>query len=186
MSNLTPEPQFATPTLRIATPADSLCLSALAIQVFLDTYARDGIRPALAREALTTFSHTEFDRAIADPNTCVVVAELNAHRVGFAQITLAAEHELAPRGAQSELLRLYVQEPFTHQQIGSKLLSEAESVAAAHGAAVLWLTPWVHNHRALAFYARRGYQDHGLTYFTFEGESHANRLFAKHLTSRAA
>jgi diamine N-acetyltransferase len=73
--------------------------------------------------------------------------------------------------------------PFTGAQVGTRLLARAEDIATAAGAAVLWLTPWVHNHRALAFYARRGYQDHGLTHFMFEGESHENRLVAKRLAT---
>ncbi len=109
------------------------------------------------------------------------MAELTGHLVGFAQITVGAVHELAPIGRQSELLRLYVQEPFTGHQIGTRLLEASEQLAADSGASVLWLTPWVHNVRALNFYARRGYQDYGLTYCTFEGETHENRLYAKHL-----
>jgi len=158
------------------------------MQVFLDTYATDGIRPALAREVLSTYSQASFDDAVADPLARVVVAEHRGHMVGFAQVTLCARHELAPGGVQAELLRLYVQEPFTGIKVGTTLLAEAEKLAASAGATVMWLTPWAHNHRALAFYTRRGYADFGLTPFTFEGESHENRVLAKalHATSRAA
>ena len=45
-------PAAADIALRPATPADAPTLSALAIQVFLDTYAPEGIRPAVAREVL--------------------------------------------------------------------------------------------------------------------------------------
>ena len=166
--------------LRRAVPADSLCLWALAMQVFLDTYATEGIRPALAREVSSSFSQARFDHVIADDRTRLVVAEHDGHMVGFAQVSLSATHELAPRGVQAELLRLYVQEPFTGVKVGTRLLAEAERLAASEAATVLWLTPWVHNHRALAFYARRGYADFGLTSFTFEGESHENRVLAKH------
>ena len=38
--------------LRPATPEDALSLRVLAMQVFLDTYAADGMRADLAREAL--------------------------------------------------------------------------------------------------------------------------------------
>ena len=85
---------------------------------------------------------------------------------------------------QAELLRLYVQEPFTGKHIGSLLLVEAERLAQEGGATVLWLTPWVHNTRALAFYAAQGYADHGRTEFRFEGESHENRLLARCLTGK--
>jgi diamine N-acetyltransferase len=171
--------------LRPAVPDDALCLSVLAMQVFLDTYCTEGIRPSVAREVLGTYSPQAFAEALQRPDTQLVVAERAGHLVGFAHITLGATHELAPAGVQAELLRLYVQEPFTGCRLGTRLLAQAEQLAAAAGATVLWLTPWVHNHRALAFYARRGYADHGPTWFEFEGERHANRLFARHLDRQA-
>ena len=172
--------------LRGATPEDALCLSVLAMQVFLDTYAIDGIRPEIAREVLASYSQDTFSRAIADGGSHITVAELNKNLIGFAQVTLSANQEMAPSGKQAELLRLYVQEPFTSVKVGTQLLAQAERIAANAGATVLWLTPWVHNFRAIAFYAKRGYTDYGLTYFTFEGESHENRVLAKSVARTCA
>ena len=165
---------------------DALCLSVLAMQVFLDTYATQGIRPAIACEVLSAYSQAAFERAISAPVSRLAVAESEGHLVGFAQLTLGPGHALAPAGSPAELLRLYVQEPFTGRQVGSRLLAWTQQAATAAGANVLGLTPWVHNHRALAFYARRGYTDHGPTHFTFEGESHENRVFAKSLLPPAS
>lgn len=167
--------------LRPARAEDALCLSVLAMQVFLDTYATEGIRPVLAREVLATYAQAEFARALVASDTRIEVTESRGNLIGFAQLTLGARHPLAPDGTQAELLRLYVQEPFTAMRVGTRLLARAEARAADCGAAVLWLTPWVHNQRALAFYARRGYRDFGRTEFVMEGESHENRLLAKAL-----
>ncbi|MCP5283784.1 MAG: GNAT family N-acetyltransferase [Burkholderiaceae bacterium] len=169
--------------IREATYDDPLCLSVLAMQVFLDTYATQGIRPAIAREVLSGYSEAVFRGAVTDEMARIHVAEVSGHLVGFAHVTLGAQHELSPPGNQSELLRLYVQEPFVGQGIGTMLLAQAEAAAAQGGSTVLWLTPWVHNHRALQFYKRRGYEDYGLTQFVFEGESHDNRLYAKHIAA---
>lgn len=57
----------------------------------------------------------------------------------------------------------------------------AETTAVQHGADVMWLTPWVHNARALQFYARLGYVDVGSTSFLMEGEAHENRVLCKRL-----
>jgi len=173
-------------SIRLASPDDALCLSVLAMQVFLDTYATQGIRPAIAREVLSEYSQSSFEEALGSCRSLLAVAESQGHLVGFAQVTLGAKHDLSPAGSQAELLRLYVQEPFTGQKVGSQLLNWAEAAAQQSGAKVLWLTPWVHNLRAIAFYAKRGYKDYGLTYFTFEGESHENRVFAKSLPSPSA
>jgi ribosomal protein S18 acetylase RimI-like enzyme len=172
--------------LRSARADDALCLSMLATQVFLDTYATEGIRPALVREVCRSYGQAQYEKALVAGDTRIEVAERNGHLIGFAQITLGASHALAPSGVQAELLRLYVQEPFTGMHLGTRLLARAEEIAAAHGASVLWLTPWVHNHRALAFYARRSYIDYGRTEFILEGESHENLVVAKVLRSAAA
>jgi diamine N-acetyltransferase len=171
-------------TLRDAVADDALCLSVLAMQVFLDTYATQGIRPAIAREVLSGYSQAAFSQLLDDPQTRLICAERVGHLVGFAQVTFCATHALAPCGAQAQLSRLYVQEPFTAQGVGTLLLSQAERAARAAGATVLWLKAWVHNHRAVQYYGRRGYQDHGPTLFTFEGESHENRVFARSLALR--
>ncbi len=186
VSNQSPTSQLDGVQLRAAEIQDTLCLSVLAMQVFLDTYATQGIRPAIAREVLSGYSQVTFDAALVNPHARLCVAERLGHLVGFAHVTLGATHELAPPGRQAELLRLYVQEPFTGRHVGSRLLARAEQLALEGGASVLWLTPWVHNHRAVAFYLRRGYQDYGLTHFVFEGESHENRVHAKHLGTASA
>ena len=99
--------------LRPAVLEDALCLSVLAIQVFLDTYATEGIRPAIAREVMASCSERSFREAIGNEETKLLVAERLGHLIGFAQLTMDATHELAPKGNQAELLRLYVQEAFT-------------------------------------------------------------------------
>lgn len=171
--------------LRAAQAPDALCLQVLATQVFLDTYATQGIRPALAREVLETFALPRFEAWLADGGSQLHVAEREEHLLGFAHVTLGARHDLASaagEGEQAELLRLYVQEPFTGQGLGTALLRQAERSAHAAGARVMWLSPWVGNHRAIAFYPRRGYQDHGQTWHRWEGEAFENRLYARCLT----
>lgn len=174
--------QAATPLdYRTAVPADALCLGALAMQVFLDTYATAGISPKLAREAFDRGSEQEFAALLADPLVTIVVAERAGHLVGFAQVGHGAAHEQVADPTAAELYRLYVQEPFTGQGVGRELLRQAERVAAARGAGTLWLTAWVGNARALAFYPRQGYVHAGDTIYSFGGDDFANKLFARAL-----
>ena len=170
------------PTICSATADDALCLSVLAMQVFLDTYATDGIRPAIAREALSAYAPAVYQGLLQSSATTILVAETRGHLCGLAQVTLGTSHPLLPVcTAPAELDRLYVQEPFTGRGLGRALLHAAEHNAAARGAGLLWLTPWVHNHRALHFYARERYIDIGSTWFELDDGRHENRLLARHL-----
>lgn len=164
--------------IRPAGPADALCLGVLAMQVFLDTYATDGIRPEIAREVLGTYTPATYEALLARPDVSILVAERRGHLLGFVQTTLGTGHALVTARAPAEVDRLYVQEPFTGRGLGRRLLHAAEADAADRGCDLVWLTPWVHNRRALHFYAREGYADRGPTWFEFEGERHENRLLA--------
>lgn len=167
--------------LRPATQEDALCLSVLATQVFLDTYATTGIRPAIAKEVLHTFSVSAFASLLDQHGTFIHVVERDGHLLGFSQINIGTRQELLTARHPAELDRLYVQEAFTRMGLGSQLLQIAETTAAQHGTDFMWLTSWVHNARALQFYARQGYADIGSTSFLMDGETHENRVLCKQL-----
>lgn len=169
------------PIIRPAVLEDALCLGVLATQVFLHNYATTGIRPAIAKEVLNSFSTCAIEQVLRQPQTFVHVAELDGHLLGFPQVSIGTKQDLVHTTLPAELDRLYVQEPFTHLGLGSRLIQASEAAAAIRNASALWLTPWVHNARALKFYAKHGYTDLGATYFSMEGEQHENRVVCKTL-----
>ena len=173
-------------TLRAAGPGDALCLSILATQVFLDTYAFAGITHAVASEVRSAFNTEAFAEILSTRATFITVAVRQDALVGFAQTTVGTTQSLAPTGEPAELDRLYVQEPYTHFGIGSRLLNTHEALAANRGAEVLWLSPWVGNHRALCFYAKHQYKDFGLVFFYMGEHKVENRVYAKRLLRIAA
>jgi GNAT superfamily N-acetyltransferase len=177
------QPQTATNllTLRPAVAQDALCVSVLGMQVFLDTYATEGIRESIALAAVEMFAPTTLSAVIADPSTRIIVAQVARHIVGFAQIVGTTDHPLIGCADAAELQRLYVQERFTGQGIGQQLLLRAETCARQLGASRLWATVWAGNDRALGFYPRQGYTHLGTPLYALQNETHANYLFAKML-----
>ena len=171
------------PTYRTAVAADALCLSVLATQVFLDTYATQGIRPAIAREVRQYLSEEAFAEILAQPRHSVLLAEIEGHLIGFAQLTHDRTHDrLPPENRATELNRLYVQRPFLGKGIGKALLARSEALARSEGAHLLWLTAWTGNAHALRFYESQGFQDVGASVYTFENDTYETRLFLKPLS----
>lgn len=167
--------------IRVANPEDALCIAVLGMQVFLDTYATEGIRDSIAREVLTAFSPQAVMKALEQPCTSMMVAEVEGHLVGFAQVAMETAHELIATPGAAELQRLYIQEKFAGKGIGNQLLQHAEQQARLRGAPLLWATVWIRNARALAFYPRQGYECMGCPRYVLQHETHENRLFAKRL-----
>ena len=106
------------PSIRPATPADMECLTALAIQVWLHTYATDGIRSSIAHYVLTEYTPEHFAHIIADPQWQLLVAEVNQHLVGYALVGFDSICPTEPE-AEVEMATLYVQEHFEGEGIGS-------------------------------------------------------------------
>lgn len=168
-------------TVRQASTPDAITVAALSVQVFLDTYATEGIRPDLAREAFSEYSAEAFARRLGEAGRSLILAESGAGLLGYAEVLVLPL--LAPAGQLSgaELVRLYVQPAAQRAGVGRALLERAEQAVLAARVAAVWLTAWNGNVNAHAFYARMGYADVGATTYSFQGNTYANRVFAKHL-----
>lgn len=159
-------------------------MGALAIQVFLDTYAKVGIRADLAREALAHYAPEAFSARLADPHTTFVVAEKDDGLLAFGEVTRHRPCPVATLDGTVELVRLYVQPASQGLGLGRALLQRAETLAKETGARTLWLTAWVGNAPALAFYRAQGYQRVGTTDYVVENRSYENHVLAKTVLGR--
>ena len=173
-------------TLRLASVPDAVTVSALSIHVYLDTYAKKGIRPDVAREARSEYSVKAFARRLAEPQRRIVVAERGDGLLGFAEVLLTSVPSPAGNLTGAELVRLYVQPAAQRMGLGRALLARAEQLVRTANIPVLWLTPWDGNHNARAFYAHVGYEDVGATTYSFQGITVPNRVFAKALEATGA
>jgi len=171
--------------LRSGTPGDATCIAALSTQVFLDTYAPDGVRPDLAREALSQYSPEQFESRLSDANRSFIVAEVGEGLRGFAELDTRPSPPpvIASPGQGFELVRLYIQPAAQRTGLGRRLLGESELLCERAGAGSLWLQAWAENARALEFYRALGYMDVGASTYTFENRSYENRVLVKQLAA---
>lgn len=151
--------------------AESLC--ALAIQVWLHTYAIEGISSLIARYVLSRFTPNNFEALLREKSSAVFVAEIDHNLVGYATVTGGALCP-APTSAKAELATLYVQEHFMGQGIGHALLVHAQRWARQRERSHLWLTTYSQNRRAIAFYTKHGYTKIDVTLFELGTEKHEN------------
>lgn len=161
--------------IRAGRPADAPLLAALATQVFLQTYATQGISGAVAGHVLAEFTPAKFQAWVASDTAAVLVAERHAHLVGYARLAFDAVCPV-PGAGTVELATLYVQSHFTGRGVGAALLAQAEALALQRTPQPLWLTVNAKNLRAITFYAAQGWSRIGSARFVLGGESHPNHV----------
>lgn len=152
---------------------DAQGLAVLATQVWLHTYATEGVSSVIASYVLSEFTPQKFETRLADAASIVLVAEIDKNLVGYA-ITTDGVSCPARTSAKVELATLYVQEHLVGKGVGSSLLRQAELWARQRADSSLWLTVNSKNARAKMFYATHGYTERGVTFFKLGHEDHEN------------
>ena len=160
--------------IRHASDQDFKNLTALAIQVWLHTYARKGIRNKISGYVLSRFTPDYFKGLHESPCQKILVAGKENHLVGFITIDLNARCS-GTHVSGYEVVTLYVQEFFQGRGIGTKLLKAAIKEYGSN----LWLTTWIKNEPGIRFYKKSGFHEAGITFFDLEGEKHENFILAK-------
>lgn len=155
--------------VRAGVSGDAERLAALGAQVWLHTYATEGISQDIAKYALEEFTAARMSALLAADSKVVLVAEFEGNIIGYAVVDIGAVCQSNPR-ARVELATLHVQEHFARQGAGSLLLGCAEALARRRIASALWLMVNAANLPAITFYASHGYTKVGTAYFEL-GES---------------
>jgi ribosomal protein S18 acetylase RimI-like enzyme len=165
----------SSPGIRVGRSEDASRLAVLATQVWLHTYATEGISRDIAEYVLRELTPEKYGALLRDPACHVVVAEQAENLVGLAVVKFGVP---CPAGNNSacELQTLYVQEHFVGRGIGKLLLEEAESKARRHTNTALWLSVNAKNAAAIAFYAHQGYAKVGTTFFVLGEGRHENQV----------
>jgi ribosomal protein S18 acetylase RimI-like enzyme len=155
---------------------DAKALAVLASQVWLHTYATEGVTADIAEYVLSELRPEMFMAALNGPSRQVFVADIDRTLVGLAVVKFGVPCPNSDRSAV-ELETLYVQEHFIGCGVGKLLLQTAEAKARAHANTALWLTVNAKNVRAIAFYEHLGYTKVGTTYFVLGEGRHENHVF---------
>ncbi|BEV71756.1 MULTISPECIES: GNAT family N-acetyltransferase [unclassified Paludibacterium] len=164
--------------IRSARETDADGLSALAMLVWLHTYAVDGIEPDMARHVLHSLSPAQFRRWLADPQQRILLAADGPRLLAYARLNRAPAGPI-PEVGGCELETLYVHPGFARRGLGQRLLAACRTAAPAP----LWLSIWAYNTAALHFYLAQGMQQVGETTFRLGDIDHPNLLLADTLSA---
>ena len=161
---------FGGEMVREATKDDCAKLAVLSIKVWLNTYAREGIKSEYAEYVLSTFTTTYFFEILNTPKYRVYVSEKHDVIQGYAMVNLESHYQTSNNGFEVE--KLYIDNTFKGKGLGRKLLSEVENQFGNK----YWLYTWVEN-ESNGFYEHLGFNRIGLLTFEFAGALIENNVY---------
>ncbi|OHU94601.1 GNAT family N-acetyltransferase [Pseudoalteromonas byunsanensis] len=156
--------------VRGATNSDCVKLAALSIKVWLDTYARQGIKTEYAEYVLSTFTTAYFFEILNAAKYRLFVSEEDEVLQGYVLANLESHYQTPSNGFEVE--KLYIDSSFKGKGLGRKLLNEIENQFGSK----YWLYTWVEN-ESNGFYEHLGFSRIGLLTFEFAGALIENNVY---------
>src|SRR5262249_10594087 len=140
--------------IRPAEAGDVAALADLARRTFSDAFGHSLSAPDLAAHLQNNLSDAYFRAAVlAD---AFVLAEIDAHPIGYAQFGAVEIRAPGRSPGDQELRRLYVEPAFQGRGIGGRLLDVALAHPRVRAAANVFLGVWEKNDGARRLYERYG------------------------------
>src|SRR5437763_7004048 len=148
-------------TIRRATVDDTSLLADLGARTFYETFAVENTPEDMAAYLAASFSRSLQAREITNPNTTLLIAEIDGIAAGYAKLELSVAPFCVTGPDPVELSRLYVSREFIGSGVGAALMESCISEAKRVGNATMWLGVWERNERAQGFYKRWGFKEAG-------------------------
>jgi len=168
--------------IRRAESSDLFNLAVLKQQVWISTYATEGLTDVFSGYVLSEYSIENVSKSITDKNRLILIAAINECVIGCAEILLSPQSPLASEALCLEISTLYVLERFQGFGIGKKLLAECENATKQRGYNNVWLTVFYNNIKAIDFYRRQNFIQIGATDFVLGKNKHKNYIMMKVLS----
>lgn len=161
--------------IRIARFEDASSLAAVGIEVWLNTYVRDGVNAFFADYALNHFTTARFEEILSLEDTYIWVSENGIGIDGFIHVAQGSEPPV-PGCSDLEISTLYVQPRHQGSGAGGRLLAAGLQFGASTGRPDVWLSVNAENERATEFYLRKGFAKFGETQFQIGDQSYPNHV----------
>lgn len=162
---------------RDAVPSDAEALSALGKATFTETFGH-----LYSPENLDVFLENHrlenWQAQLADPAYAIRIVEEAGQAIAYAKLG-PPSLPFTPRGRPIELRQIYILKPWHGAGIAVQLMDWVIAESRARGADELYLSVFVDNHRARAFYARYGFefvQPYAFMVGDHEDEDHIMRM----------
>lgn len=156
-------------------------LAVLKQQVWISTYATEGLVEKFSSYVLSEYSVDSVRKSITDKKKLTLIATYNNALVGCVEILLTPQCPIKDIEPCIEISTFYILERFQGLGIGKKLLIECLDQIKQMNQHNVWLTVYYKNQNAIDFYLKQNFNHIGEMDFLLGEEKHKNYIMIKNI-----
>ena len=137
---------------------DAPALAALAARTFADSFAANTTAQDLQAHLESSYGVVQQSQELSDPNEITLLVFAAETLIAFAQVRHNVPPECVTQPRAIEVHRFYVDRLAHGRGVAQSLMVAVKSAAKEFEATHLWLSAWERNPRAVAFYAKMGFE----------------------------
>jgi ribosomal protein S18 acetylase RimI-like enzyme len=145
-------------TVNIATISDAELIADMSRQTFYDSFAAFNSKEDIDKFLNEQFTKEALIKEVATVNNIFLLAYDHNEPVGYSRMR---ENNIPPAlGADRavEIARIYAVKTSIGKGVGSALMKKCIEFSRERHYRLIWLGVWEHNHRAIDFYTRWGFE----------------------------
>jgi GNAT superfamily N-acetyltransferase len=147
--------------VRLASTGDAALIADMSRRTFYESFAAQNTAEDIAQYMDTQYTRESLMKEVGMTGNIFLLAFLDGQPVGYARLL---EHEPPPQmgeGPAIEIVRIYAEQSAIGKGVGKALMQYALDLAREKEKKWIWLGVWEHNHRAIAFYTKWGFEKFG-------------------------
>jgi ribosomal protein S18 acetylase RimI-like enzyme len=168
-------------TIRKASAKDLVLIQEIGRQTFYDTFAAVNTKEDMDDYLEKNFNSDQVLAELTDQRNTFLLVEDAGKVIGYAKVRKSQVPIEIKDANAVEIERVYASKDYLGKKVGQTLISACESLATKKGFDMVWLGVWEHNHRAIAFYKKSGYELFGSHPFILGNDHQTDLLMKKRL-----
>ena len=167
--------------IKKCTAADVKQLRDICCRTFVETFAAQNTKEDMERFLAESFSEERLTEELSDPDSFTYIAYEQGKPVGYLKLNIGSAQTEKDFDGSLEVQRIYLSSDVKGRGFGTELIRFSEEKARELSLGYIWLGVWEHNHPALKFYAKLGFEQFSQHTFVLGADKQTDLLMRKYL-----
>ncbi len=167
--------------IRYGTAPDAASITAISRQTFYDSFAGQNTAENMQKHLDSYYLVSKLKDELDDQLNTFILATEDEEIIGYAKMNDSLKSESRVLQNPIEIERIYAVKMAIGKGVGSALMKHCIDIAIQKRKATIWLGVWEHNHRAIDFYTKWGFEKFGQHVFEVGDDPQTDWLMKKQL-----